>query len=274
MNGIYRKVLLVAALWLSAQVFVCGQEIPALNPLWQDAGRGVQVCTLRVDLGGSRQAVSALRYKASRHRTDIVNDPGAMADSTSALALRHRALGAVNGSYFDMRLLTPVTFVKDDGVVEGSSDGADTLRADGIVAVTGRRKVVVAPFDEEVAGKCREGLAAGPLLLQSGSPVRDRWPDRSFFSSRHPRTVVGTDSEGRVYFIVIDGRAPGDADGATIAEAVSIALAFGLEDAVNLDGGGSSTLWCKSRGVISHPSDNHRFDPHGQRRVPNAIVVR
>ena len=274
MNGIYRKFLLGIILSLSVHNFASGQDIPALDLPWQDAGRGVQMCTQSLELDGSVQNISALRYKAARHMTDIVNDTGEMADSTSALALRHRALGAVNGSFFDMRQLTPVTFVKDDCVIEGTSEDVEPFCTEGIVAVMGRRKVVVAPFDEKVADKCREGLAAGPLLLQSGRPVRDSWPDESFFSARHPRTIVGTDSERRVYFIVIDGRAPGNADGATMAEAVGIALSFGLEDAVNLDGGGSSTLWCKSSGVISHPSDNRRFDRHGERRIPNAIVVR
>jgi exopolysaccharide biosynthesis protein len=49
---------------------------------------------------------------------------------------------------------------------------------------------------------------------------------------------------------------------------------IGLTDALNLDGGGSSTLWTRSAGVLNHPSDNGRFDHFGQRVVPNIIAIR
>ena len=80
---------------------------------------------------------------------------------------------------------------------------------------------------------------------------------------------------------VIDGRAKGQAAGATIAETAYIARLLGLTDALNLDGGGSSALWTAQEGVVSHPSgvlnhpyDNHRFDHAGERAVPNGIVAR
>ena len=44
--------------------------------------------------------------------------------------------------------------------------------------------------------------------------------------------------------------------------------------ALNLDGGGSSTLWTAQEGVLNHPYDNRRFDHEGERGVPNCIVVR
>ena len=53
-----------------------------------------------------------------------------------------------------------------------------------------------------------------------------------------------------------------------------IARLLGLVDALNLDGGGSSTLWTARKGVLNHPYDNHRFDHAGERAVPNCIVVR
>jgi exopolysaccharide biosynthesis protein len=77
-----------------------------------------------------------------------------------------------------------------------------------------------------------------------------------------------------VYFIVIDGRFPGQADGATIPEAAFIARVLGLHDALNLDGGGSSTLWTESQGVINHPCDNRLFDHEGERKIPNILMVR
>ena len=47
----------------------------------------------------------------------------------------------------------------------------------------------------------------------------------------------------------------------------------GLTEAINLDGGGSTTLWTEKTGVINHPYDNKKFDHVGERTVPNLIVV-
>ena len=77
-----------------------------------------------------------------------------------------------------------------------------------------------------------------------------------------------------MYLVVIDGRTPGKADGATIHETALIARLLGLENALNLDGGGSSTLWTRAHGVVSNPCDNHRFDHAGQRRVPNIVLIK
>ena len=46
-----------------------------------------------------------------------------------------------------------------------------------------------------------------------------------------------------------------------------------MTQAINLDGGGSTTLWTKKTGVINHPYDNKKFDHEGERTVPNLIVV-
>lgn len=51
---------------------------------------------------------------------------------------------------------------------------------------------------------------------------------------------------------------------------------LGCTDALNLDGGGSSTLWAKgfnASGVANYPCDNHKFDHEGERKVANALVV-
>lgn len=238
---------------------------------WQDIGRHAQAGYAQFELSGSVQSISVVRYRASRYTTHIVNDPAEMADSTSALAQRHGALGAINGSYFDVKALTPATYVVDDRVQEGRTVQAEEYRTDGVVAVRGRHKVMILPKAPE---RCREVLASGPLLLQGGSPVREEWPQDSFFSSRHPRTVMGIKSDGWVYFVVIDGRSRGQAAGVTIPEAVQVALMLGLDDAINLDGGGSSTLWCEGLGVISHPCDNRKFNHYGQRAVPNIVMFK
>ena len=74
--------------------------------------------------------------------------------------------------------------------------------------------------------------------------------------------------------IVIDGRFPGQADGASIAECSYICRILGLTDAINLDGGGSSTLWSDQTGVINYPYDNKTWDHKGERRVPDILIAK
>lgn len=245
---------------------------------WKEIGKGVQLGEMQGEMFGARQSISVLRYKAGRCRMDIVNDPAEIADSTSAFGERYKAIAAINGSYFDVRNLTPATFVKDDGALEGVTLPSESYRTDGIVAVKGRRKVEVIPCDSvacvNLSKQFREVLASGPMLIADGAPAKEEWPEDSFFSGRHPRTLLGTTKDGWVYLIVIDGRAWGNAAGATIREAVQIAQMFGLDYAINLDGGGSSTLWTERFGVVSHPCDNRKYDHSGQRKVPNAILIR
>jgi exopolysaccharide biosynthesis protein len=79
---------------------------------------------------------------------------------------------------------------------------------------------------------------------------------------------------GDVYFVVVDGRLPGTAEGVTIAELTKICEWLGMSDAINLDGGGSSTMWNRYWGVVNYPCRNKKFDHEGDRRVSSCMVVK
>lgn len=263
-----------------------------LLPEWTDLERGAQCAQLTGEIFGMPQTVSLFRYPAGAFVTDIVDDPGRdpsvsqdspvasdplrPATVTSAFASRYGAFAAINGSYFNVRTLFPVTFVRDGGSIEGSTTTKETSRVDGFVGTDGK-DILIALSDTASYIRNAKGmkdiLAAGPVLMLDGK-VRSGWPYKPFFTGRHPRTVIGKDGAGMIYFIVIDGRFPGDAVGMTIEQTGELCRMLGLKDAVNLDGGGSSTMWIKGLGVVSHPCDNRKFDHEGERVVPNAILVR
>lgn len=95
-------------------------------------------------------------------------------------------------------------------------------------------------------------------------------PDREGgFWGRHPRSVVGVTRRGEAVMIVVDGRFPGQAAGMTIGELIYLVRQLGLYSALNLDGGGSSTLWCEEAGVVNRRPTTRRFDHEGERRVTN-----
>ncbi len=59
----------------------------------------------------------------------------------------------------------------------------------------------------------------------------------------------------------------------TLLELALVMKSLGCEAAMNLDGGGSTTMWIRSLGVVNHPCDNGRFDHDGERAVTDAVCV-
>ena len=135
----------------------------------------------------------------------------------------------------------------------------------------------IVPYDstqvETYKTAFHSALASGPILIKDGK-VPDFPLEVSFFLMRHPRTFIGWDDKGMVYMVVVDGRFPGQADGMSIPELAKVARLLGLKDALNLDGGGSSTLWTDKTGIINYPFDNRKFDHEGARKVPNIVIVK
>ena len=114
----------------------------------------------------------------------------------------------------------------------------------------------------------RNVMQADPMLVVNGEVttefVRRQGP--------HPRTAMGLTADSKVVLVVVDGRHEGRAFGVTLPELAQLCLALGCRDAFNLDGGGSSTLFIRGRGVVNYPCDNRKFDHAGSRRVDDAIL--
>lgn len=103
-----------------------------------------------------------------------------------------------------------------------------------------------------------------PELLAEGARVSDL--ENSFAADRHPRTAVGYDSDvGRLWLVVVDGRRSASV-GMTLPELTDLLLSAGADEALNLDGGGSSTIWVGEIGVANSPSDSS-----GERPVGNSL---
>lgn len=112
---------------------------------------------------------------------------------------------------------------------------------------------------------CTEVLQAGPMLLFEGN--RALSPEgftESFITGRHPRSIVGMEGNN-LWWIVIDGRDSWHSRGCSLEEALSLAKGLGLSNALNLDGGGSSTMWWRGA-VVNSPSGA------SERPLPYAVV--
>ena len=223
------------------------------------------------------QFIAFVRYKPAAFQTTVVTAEREQADSTSALCLKYNAVAGINGSYFNMDSLVTATFIKDDGFIIGGTAPKLMYRTNGAVVLNPEEIRIDACDTTDVFEQDWEVMACGPLLVDEGQAATyaegiPEW--ESFYDKRHPRTVLGKDAAGGVWLVVVDGRFPGEAEGMTIAELTDLCKRLGLTEALNLDGGGSSTLWTLPGGVLNHPCDNGQFDHVGQRIVPNAVVVR
>ena len=243
----------------------------------------------KVEAGGATlkvfdgtQTISLVRFPLKDHSVSVVSAPGAKAAVTSQLAATNKALAAVNGSFFDGDHM-PITYVKDEGRVVCSRANSQTNLFNGMFRIKDRkgRSVDIAVVDSlstaAAAKGWREAIVSGPVLLSDGQPVYYQNDGsrtyRRFYRRRHPRTLLGYTQDGWMYFIVVDGRFP-QADGMNVFEMQVLCQSLGLYEALNLDGGGSASMWAGGYGVLNHPYDNKVFDHEGERVVPNAIIVK
>lgn len=99
------------------------------------------------------------------------------------------------------------------------------------------------------------------LLLDDGKIAVEAEEASTTFGGVNPRTAVGIDREGcQLTIVVADGREPGVSEGLTLVELAVLFETFGCWDALNMDGGGSSTLVAQTRGgalnVLNSPMND------------------
>ena len=201
---------------------------------------------------------------------------------TSTMAKSHNAVAAVNGSFFDMDNHNPICHLRIDSIDIGeNTPGKDTVNRKyyqyGTLVFNDKDVRIVHTDSARLWERTlpdKNIMTAGPLLIYHGKdqPMRN---DLSFVNNRHNRTAVGIKPDGTILLFVVDGRTKHSA-GMTLDELIATLRWLGCHDALNLDGGGSSTLYLKNYpngGIVNHPTDNGLFDHNGERAVSNSILV-
>lgn len=278
--------LAIMAVWQVQPVFSApGQTAQQPNPDslalenadWQIlyTADGIELKTVNCTMFGAAQNISVLAINPK-----YANMAVAVTDTlttTSRMAMAHNADFAVNGSFFDFAG-PALTFVKTHHTTRGNAAPEQRHRKNwGVFAVKGSGiGITQVSLDkmEDISRKYTYVMASYPMLLAGGRNILcqiDSVPSK--FNNRNPRSLIGKTREGVIYIVTIDGRAEGKAAGMTLAEECLTAKWLGLYCALNLDGGGSTTLWARQLGIINCPSDNKRFDHDGERRVSNIIYV-
>jgi hypothetical protein len=118
--------------------------------------------------------------------------------------------------------------------------------------------------------RAQDIVGGAGLLVHHGKPITDWKAEQlraGFDTERHPRTLIGTTRGSAIWLVTVDGRNPPVSLGMTFAELTNLALKLNLVDALNLDGGGSTTMVVKGT-IVNHPSD-----ATGARKVSDALIV-
>jgi hypothetical protein len=142
------------------------------------------------------------------------------------------------------------------------------LKRGSVVRIETSYKSVETPSSDWAAAS--EVIGGAGLLAREGRYLDD-WSVEvlgpGFSESRHPRTMIGTTGDGIIWLVVVDGRQPLLSFGMTLIELRALARGLGLTNALNLDGGGSTTMWVRGE-VVNSPSD-----PTGPRPVSDSLLV-
>lgn len=124
-------------------------------------------------------------------------------------------------------------------------------------------------------------LQAGPALVAGGRPLVREGEDREGFSAghaqfdsditagRHPRAAIGIDRT-RLVAVATEGRAP-DEVGLTLAELAALMSDLGVDEAINLDGGGSTSLVVGGR-LVNRPREANGGLIPGGRALMTAVA--
>lgn len=177
----------------------------------------------------------------------------------------------------------------DDGrtVVRAKDDGYGPASVDGFLVSVGPRhpdisafrKVSVGDtlalwmgFDNPLHQHARQALGGGGMILENGQPVQELNESRerlgrTFMTARHPRTLVATNADRSiVWMVTVDGRQESSI-GMTFSDMADFLLSLGATDALNLDGGGSTAMVVDGQ-VVNRPSDIT-----GERAVANVLLL-
>jgi hypothetical protein len=231
-------------------------------------------------------------------------DKATRRETVSHFAERLGACVAVNGGYFTMDRTPAISYgllvveseVRGPATISEERDGIPYMIARGTLGFTdtGVPEIVwgssigndlfrwprppanqpgqPAPVDRSLQPEpwsVREAMGVGPMIARAGAPYVTSDEEVFFGTSipeRHPRTAVGVTEEGDLILMVVDGRQDASI-GVTLDELADLMLDVGAEDALNLDGGGSSAIVVDGV-LLNTPSARGE-----ERAVHNAVVA-
>ncbi len=238
--------------------------------------RGVEWRSIHFDssLFQSSQSINVLSIKKRKPVFKVGFERKSLKE-TSQFAKESSAFAAINGTFFDIKNGGSVDYIRSNNEVINES----ILPKSGHMAPHQKAAIVVSGgilslargdsmgWEKKIIGE--DVMTTGPLLIYMSRSAK--LDSSQFTFTRHPRTAVAI-TKKRILLITVDGRNK-NASGMNLYELTKIVRWLGAQNAVNLDGGGSTTMWIYDKGVVNYPSDNKKWDHEGERKVANVILV-
>jgi exopolysaccharide biosynthesis protein len=170
---------------------------------------------------------------------------------TSEIAERENYDVAVNGDFFDAQATRDIEG-RNTGYVRGKAAApVGMAMSDGVLwhrprtprpylEITDSKIARLENGEAPIDAAAREMVGGSQIIVRSGHAITFT---NAFATARHPRTAVGIDGGGtQLTLLVVDGRQPELSIGMTLAELSEEMIRLGCVAAINLDGGGSTTL--------------------------------
>jgi exopolysaccharide biosynthesis protein len=217
-------------------------------------------------------------------------------ETVTTLAKRHEAVAAVNGGFWKLNgdsagILKINRFwhgtpIKPRGAI-GWSLNCQKVLIDRVLTNYDLKDypdkseieaipLSISPYSNSEEWKTFEYIVGGaPVLVKNGNLIEDYSPEqtlKSFLVNKYPRTAIGIRSNGEWVFVVVDGQFYGFLGGMTIKELAQLMLDLGCIEALNLDGGGSSTMVIEGI-VINEPCGEIQEDGKQVEAISDAILI-
>ncbi len=276
-----------------ATLFLSDKQIQSITKGTASGGLGAVVSQdlSKINTGGHNNKIKVIKiagnkfngflvivYDPTRVKVGYTKNLGTSGQKTSDIAKENNAIAAINGGGFtDKGSNSTATWTGDGGLPTGiiisngklvfpSSADADTKQTyTGVVGIDKTGKMIVGDYsiDELLGDGVTEALCFGPTLIENGvlqTGLVSQGAD--------PRTAIGQTKDGYILLLTLDGR-KGLKAGAFIEDVQTVMQQYGAVNAVNLDGGASTTMYYNGK-VRNTPSDT-KF---GERLIPTAIYVK
>lgn len=178
------------------------------------------------------------------------------------------------GRVVDVRDLQGSSAIPADGLVISTSGTArEWARKNLRRGARVQMNLNLSPVETEQAALWKQAtsvIGGGPQLIKNGRVEITNAAEKilpAFVNDGHPRTAIARLQSGKILLVTIDGRQPGESIGMSLTMLADLLLEFGAVEAINLDGGGSTTMVIRNK-LVNKPSD-----ATGERPVSDAILI-
>lgn len=249
------------------------------------------VNVLDVDLEAKKNDVKLVYYYPSVTPSAAFSDQKAVGVINAGYELNSifvKVAGNTYGSIKNSYINNTVPQWKNDGAIFIDGDDVKIAYSGKGMKVSAQRQYYLGCSEPNI-------LSSAPMLIDDSEPVGEVFAKTDLTYEqlitldsedplrhqgiRHPRTAVAKTSDNHLLLITVDGRRETVSAGMTARElTIFLKNWFKPQYALNLDGGGSTTMCVKDQGdpsthVVNYPCDNGQFDHAGERARDTHICV-